>query len=90
MTVYYSNASDAPTSEPGRLPSAIGVTPGPDDNMPIGIAYEAGRIGGYDWENDRNLGPAEIVWRLVVEGEPVEGRFALRGGVFVELAEGAE
>jgi hypothetical protein len=90
MTVYYSNASDAPTVEPGRLPSAIGVTPGPDDNMPIGIAYEAGRIGGYDWENDRNLGPVEAVWRIVVGREDVEGRFALRGGVFVALADDAE
>jgi hypothetical protein len=30
------------------------------------------------------------VWSLVVEGEPVEERFVLRAGRFVELAEDAE
>jgi hypothetical protein len=60
-----------------------------DVSIPIGIAYEAVRIGGYDWEADRDLGPREAVWRLVVEGGPVEGRFVLRGGRFVEMAEEA-
>jgi hypothetical protein len=36
-----------------------------------------------------DLGPIEPVWRLVVGKEPVEGRFVLRGGRFVELAEDA-
>jgi hypothetical protein len=57
----------------GRLPSAIGVGVPLDVSAPIGIAYQAGRIGGYDWEDDRDLGPVEIVWRLVVGKEEIEG-----------------
>jgi hypothetical protein len=87
MTTYYSNASRAPRVKPGDIPGSIGVTPSPDDHMPIGIASEAGRIGGHDWEADRSLGPKDAVWRLVVGKEEVEGRFALRSGRFVELAE---
>lgn len=90
MTVYYSNASMAPSVKPGRLPSAIGVMQGPDDSMPIGIAYQAGHLGGWRWETDEELGPVEPVWRLVVGKEEVEGRFALRDGRFVRLAETTE
>ena len=86
---YCSNASSAPRVKPGQLPSAIGVGVPTDISAPIGIAYEAGRIGGYNWENDRDLGPREAAWRLVVGKEEVEGRFVLRGGRFVELDEDA-
>ena len=34
-------------------------------------------------------GRPEQAWRLVVRGGAIEGRFALRGGAFVELAEEA-
>jgi hypothetical protein len=86
---FYSNASTAPRVKPGELPSAIGVAEVPGGSIPVGIAYSAGRIGGYDWENHRELGPIEPVWRLVVRKEPVEGRFVLRAGRFVEVAEDA-
>jgi hypothetical protein len=86
---FFSTASRAPRVKPGDVPGSIGLTRSPDDAMTIGIASEVGRIGGYDWDADEDLGPVEAVWRQVVDGEPVEGRFALRGGAFVELAERA-
>jgi hypothetical protein len=36
------------------------------------------------------LGPRETLWRLVIGKAEVDGRFVLRGGAFVVLAEGAE
>jgi hypothetical protein len=60
----------------------------------------AGYTGGWrpifdgpnrDWRVDSvNLGPTEAVWRLVVNKVEVQGRFVLRSGEFVELAEGVE
>ena len=54
---------------------------------PVGIAYPAG-VGPRG-----RAGHPERAWQLVVcdlEGEvPLEGRFALRDGEFVELAEDA-
>jgi hypothetical protein len=79
---YHSNASRKPRVAPGDLPSAIGVAAGPDDTMPIGTAFGAGWIGPEG-------GPPEAVWRLVIRGEALEGRYALRDGVFIELAEEA-
>jgi hypothetical protein len=74
---------------PGDVPGSIGVTRSPDDAMTAGIAFEVRRIGGIDRDTGEDLAPVEAIWRLVVEGEAVEGRFALRGGGFVELAEDA-
>jgi hypothetical protein len=87
MTRFYSNASKAPRVAPGDLPGSVGVIRSPGDAMTIGIAFEVGRVGGFGWDTDQDLGPVAAVWRLVIEGEPVEGRFALRDGRFVELAE---
>jgi hypothetical protein len=87
---FYSNASKAPRVRPGDLPGSIGVSASPDHYMPIGIASNVGRIGGYDWQADRSLGPVEAVWSLSIGKEDVEGRFALRGGAFVALADDAE
>jgi hypothetical protein len=87
MTRYYSNASKAPLVKPGDIPGSIGVCDAPDNPSPIGIASEVGRIGGFDWQADRSLGPVEAVWSLAIGKEDVEGRFALRAGRFVELAE---
>jgi hypothetical protein len=86
---FYSNASKAPRVRPGDLPGSIGVSASPDHYMPIGIASNVGRIGGYDWQADRSLGPVEAVWSLAIGKEDVEERFVLRAGRFVELAEGA-
>jgi hypothetical protein len=44
---------------------------------------------GDGWIGSAEEGTPEQVWRLVVRGEALEGRYALRGGVFVELTEGA-
>ncbi len=60
----------------------------PEDPRPIGIAFEVGYLGGFHLGEDR--GPIEAVWHLMLGKEPVEGRFALRFGLFVELAEDAE
>jgi hypothetical protein len=86
-TGYYSNATRADRVRPGQLPSAIGVVEGPGSSWPIGIAYGAGHLGGWRWDTDEDLGPVEPVWRLVVGKDEVDGRFVLRGGRFVELAE---
>jgi hypothetical protein len=87
---FYSNASNAPRVAPGDVPGSISVIPSPDKPLPIGITSEVGRAGGFDWDTDEDHGPREAVWRLVVHKREVEGRFALRGGVFVELAEDDE
>jgi hypothetical protein len=83
---YHSNASRRPRVAPGELPCAIGVTAELDDSEPIGLAFGVGWIQP---DGQEGGGPLESVWRLVVRGEAIEGRFALRGGVFVELAEEA-
>jgi hypothetical protein len=49
----------------------------------VGLAYGAGWIGSAE------EGTLEQAWRLVVRGEALEGRWALRAGAFVELAEEA-
>jgi hypothetical protein len=86
---FYSNASHKPMVAPGELPGSISVIPSPANPLPVGIASEVGRIGGLDWDTGEPIGPREAVWRLVVGKEDVEGRFALRFGRFVELAEDA-
>jgi hypothetical protein len=53
------------------------------ERMPVGTAYGAGWIGS------AGEGTLKACWRLVVRGETLDGRYALRGGVFVELAEGS-
>ncbi len=85
LRVFYSNASAADQVAPGDLPGSISVIPSPENALPIGIASESGRVGG--WRDEINLGPREAVWRLVVGKVEVEGRFILRSGRFVELAE---
>ncbi|WP_435005146.1 hypothetical protein P12x_003040 [Tundrisphaera lichenicola] len=96
MACYYSTTScDRPRIAPGDLPGAIGVVSDPDARMAIGIAYEAGHVGGWRHDFDRwpiaseYLGKPEAAWRLVIGKEELEGRFVLRSGEFVELAEDA-
>jgi hypothetical protein len=80
--VFRSDASARPRVRPGDLPGAIGVQVD-GEPMPVGMAFGAGWIGS------AREGTLEQAPRLLVRGEAMEGRYALRGGVFVELAEGA-
>ena len=80
---------------PDDLPGAIGViSEGGEPGDIVGIAYSAGHLGGWLWDWSRpgsepvDLGPREGTWRLVVGKAEVDGRFVLRMGEFVELAEG--
>ena len=67
---------------------ALGVVTADSPVMPVGIAYPTGHVGG--WQGEDFLGKPEATWRLMIGKVEVEGRFLLRGGAFVELAEGAE
>jgi hypothetical protein len=105
MPRYFANtARNRPRLSPGELPGAIGVLSDPSKPGDIiGIAYAAGYLGGWltvfdgpnrDWQRDSvYLGKPETTWRLVVgkgEGKvEVNGRFVLRMGEFVGLAEDA-
>jgi hypothetical protein len=84
---YYARADIRGRIGPTDLPGAIGVLSAPHDPLPVGIAYANGHVGG--WANDQWLGPLEAVWRIVIGREELEGRWALRDGCFVELAEDA-
>ncbi|HEX8199489.1 MAG TPA: hypothetical protein VF590_03315 [Isosphaeraceae bacterium] len=44
---------------------------------------------GAGWAGSAEEGTLEAAWRLVARGEALDGRWALRGGAFVELAEEA-
>jgi hypothetical protein len=61
-----SDASKVPRVVPGERPGSIAVTPSLEKTLPIGIASGAGWIGGYDWENDRDLGPVRAPGRAVL------------------------
>ena len=74
----------------GELPGSISVIPSLANPLPIGVASEIGRVGGFHWNTARDLGPREAVWSIVIGEEAIEGPFVLRGGVFVELAEDVE
>lgn len=76
-----------------------------DPGLIVGQAFAVGHIGGAERAEDpygQDYPPPELVFRLRVDREhdggmtrklaepyTVEGRFALRRGVFVELAEDA-
>jgi hypothetical protein len=79
--LYRSDATARPRVRPGDLPCAIGVRLD-GELMPVGTAFGAGWIGS------AGEGTLATSWRLVVRGETLDGRWALRGGAFVELAEG--
>jgi hypothetical protein len=77
---YYSTASHRPRVAFGELTYGIDVTASPDDPEPIGVAMEVGWATAGD-------GLPEATWKLVVRGQPLEGRYTLRGGMFVKVAE---
>ncbi len=85
--IYHAHVAKTPRARPGDFPAAISIVISPEDPRPIGIAFEVGHLGGYYLGEDR--GPIESVWHLMIRKEPVEGRFALRFGLFIELAEDA-
>jgi hypothetical protein len=70
---YRSDASTLRRVRPGDLPCAVGILLD-GEPLPVGIAHGAGWIGSVE------EGPPEQAWRLVVRGEVLERRWALRGG----------
>jgi hypothetical protein len=97
MARYFASvARDRPRVGPEDLPGAIGILADADKPGEIvGIAFGAGHVGGWRWDWGRpgsepeDLGPREATWRLVVGKVELEGRFVLRMGEFVGLAEDA-
>jgi hypothetical protein len=85
---FFSDPSRKPRLAPGDLPCAIGVEESPGGRQ-VGIAYPVGHVGGWDWRTDEDHGPPEAAWRLAIGGQDLDGRFVLRSGRFVELAEDA-
>ena len=78
------------------MPGAIGILTDADKPGEIvGIAFGAGHFGGWQvglepaTAEPEYLGPREATWWLVVGKAELEGRFVLRMGEFVELAEDA-
>lgn len=66
---------------PGHA-SAVAIVERPGDAYPtLGIAYPSVHLMP-DPEGRR---PAEVGWRLVVEGKELPGVWALRRGEFIEL-----
>jgi hypothetical protein len=86
--MYFSGASAARVVAPGELPGPVPVTSSQDDTVAIGSAAETGRVGG--WVGPLYFGKPEATWTLAIGGATVPGRFVLRTGVFVELAEGPD
>jgi hypothetical protein len=97
MPRYFANvARTVARLGPDDMPHALGVLADREDpGSIIGIAYGAGWLGG--WRTDfskpgfpsEDFGPREAVWRIVIGKAEIEGRFALRMGEFIELAEDA-
>ncbi len=100
--MYYSSALRQPRVRPADSPTSIGVLADPEAAQSIiGIAFPTSHVGGMDWRNPTaNYQPPEVVWRLQldrawVDGKIIalelkdflDGRFVLRSGEFVELAE---
>ena len=70
--MYFTNGGDKGPVRNGEYPFAIGVLEARGEGMPIGIAYPAGRTGdGLE------------LWRLVVAGAEVPGRFVVIDRQFV-------
>jgi hypothetical protein len=70
--MYFTNVGGKGPVRDGEYPFAIGVLESREDHMPIGIAYPAGRT-----EVGLEL------WRLVVAGAEVPGRFVVIDRQFV-------
>lgn len=103
---YYSNLPRRPRSRPADGLPAAGVMADPAvPKSVIGIAYPYSHVGGYRAGDDPRVDPEppEVVWRLVLDRawrdgkvvplpakEALDGRFVLRDGEFVELAEDAD
>ena len=100
---YYSNLPRLPRSRPRDALPASGVLADPTvPKSVIGIAYPITHIGGYQPTNhpQSDVPPPEVVWHLVLDRawqngriialkskESLAGRYVLRDGEFIELAE---
>ena len=72
--MYFTNVGGKGPVRDGEYPFAIGVLEARDEGMPIGIAYPAGRTAdGF------------ALWRLVVCGVEVEGRWVIRDRQFIKV-----
>ncbi len=105
MIRYYSNLAPQPRSRPSDGLPAVGVMANPVvPKSIIGIAYPYTHIGGCRVGDNPRVDPEppEVVWRLVLDREwrddrvvnladkeTLEGRYVLRNGEFVALAEDA-
>ena len=70
--MYFTTIGQQGPVRDGEYPFAIGVLGARDNDLPIGIAYPAGRTGdGLE------------LWRLVVAGAEVPGRFVVIDRQFV-------
>ena len=102
---YYSNLPPQPRSRPSDGLPAIGVIADRAfPKSIIGIAYPWTHVGGCQPADDRQADyqTPEVVWRLVLDRtweekrvanleakQTLDGRYVLRDGEFVELAESA-
>ena len=100
---YYSNLPRQARSRPSDGLPASGVLADPTvPKSIIGIAYPTTHIGGCRPTDDPRLDskPPEVVWHLVLDRawrdekvvpleskDSLDGRFVLRDGEFIELAE---
>ena len=72
--MYFTNVGGKGPVRDGEYPFAIGVLEARDEGMPIGIAYPAGRTGdGLE------------LWRLIVRGVEVEGRWVIIDRQFIRV-----
>lgn len=101
MPRYFTRSTLLPRIKPSDQIGVAGIQLGPEGGSPlVGIAYATGHVGGFgevfdgphgDWRLDSmDQGKPETTWRLVVNKVEVEGRFVLRAGEFIELAEDVE
>jgi hypothetical protein len=69
---YYTTATTTGTVRYNRFSFSIGVNPSPNEQTPIGSAFQVGRT-------DRGW----ALWALKVRGVEVPGRYIVVDGVFV-------
>jgi hypothetical protein len=72
VVIFYSNVVRKGTVMHGQILHVLGVLESPGDQNPIGTAFSAGRTAD-----------GRALWRLVVHGTELTGRFTLTDGEFM-------